>query len=383
MKKRILSVLCALCLLLGVLLPVQRARAVGTVYLLAVNDKICDLPGGLLPVTVNGVVYIPYTAFDKATTGVDLGVYYGLDLSKGTVLTLYALSGSLTFSVDGGQCVDGQGNEMKFRAVIRNRAVYIPASAVCDYFGLTYSFLPTTDRGTLIRISSSSASLSDSAFLNAMALAMTSRYNAIVNKGQTQATPTPSAAPTQAPGPVSTPTPASTATPDPAVVTREDVELYLALDASQAGEDILDLLPQSESSLLLLFTPDSLATQARFIRKAVSAGHTIGLTVEEIDPERALAELDRANDLLKHIARTNTRVAAVPAESADALRSEGWLVWEPTVTGDTAAALLRSLEGASSPARLTLPANAFTVSRVLTQVREDRYDWRSTLETRL
>jgi len=381
MKKRAFSLLLALCLLLGVLLPVQRAQAVGTVYLLAVNDKICDLPGGLLPVTVNGTVYIPYTAFDKATTGVDLGVYYGLDMSKGTVLTLYALSGSLTFTVDGGQCVDGQGNEMKFRAVIRNRAVYIPASAVCDYFGLTYSFLPTTDRGTLIRISSSSASLSDSAFLNAMALAMTSRYNAIVNKGQPQTTPTPAPTPAQSSGPVSTPAP--TATPDPAEVTREDVELFLALDASQAEEGILDLLPQSESSLLLLFTPDSLPAQAGLIRRAVSAGHAIGLTVDETDPEKALAELDRANDLLKHIARTRTPVAAAPAETADALRAQGWLVWEPTVTGSTATALLRDLDAASSPVRLTLPAEPLTVSRVLTKIREDRYDWRSTLETRL
>ena len=54
---------------------------------------MCDLPGGLLPVAVNGVIYVPYSLFDKSATGVDLGVYYGLAPDRGPILSLYSLSG--------------------------------------------------------------------------------------------------------------------------------------------------------------------------------------------------------------------------------------------------------------------------------------------------
>ena len=87
MKKRLAALLCAVVLLCAAALPRAEAAA-STVYLLATNDKMCDLPGGLLPVAVSGTIYVPYLVFDKATTGVDLGVYYGLTQERGTILTL-------------------------------------------------------------------------------------------------------------------------------------------------------------------------------------------------------------------------------------------------------------------------------------------------------
>ena len=59
MKKRTMALLCALALLLAGALPALEARASGggeTVYLLAANDKFCDLPGGVQPVAVNGTI---------------------------------------------------------------------------------------------------------------------------------------------------------------------------------------------------------------------------------------------------------------------------------------------------------------------------------------
>ena len=98
MKKRPAAFFCALALLLALVLPALGVNDLPTVYLLATNDKFCDLPGDVRPVAVDGTVYIPYSIFDKDITGVDLGVYYGIDQAGDTILNLYSLNGMLTFS---------------------------------------------------------------------------------------------------------------------------------------------------------------------------------------------------------------------------------------------------------------------------------------------
>ena len=188
MRKKLPALFCALALLPGVF-SFSALGATTTIYLLAANDKMCDLPGNALPIAVNGTIYVPYTVFDKDATGTDLGVYYGIRQDRGTILNLYSLSGNLTFNVNQSICTDRDGNVMNFRAVIRNNIPYVPAAAVCSFFGLQYSFLTTPDRGTLIRICSSSASLSDSVFLSAATTAMLSRYNAILQSMEPQPTP--------------------------------------------------------------------------------------------------------------------------------------------------------------------------------------------------
>ncbi|MDE6107879.1 MAG: hypothetical protein K2F83_04295, partial [Oscillospiraceae bacterium] len=174
MKKKLLAALCALALALGAF-SLSAWGAPTTVYLLATNDKMCDLPDNALPISVNGTIYVPYTVFDKEATKTDLGVYYGIRQDQGTILNLYSLSDNLTFNISQRTCTDREGKQMNFRAVIRNNIPYVPANAVCTFFKLQYSLLSTPDRGTLIRICSSSASLSDSVFLSSAGSAMLSR----------------------------------------------------------------------------------------------------------------------------------------------------------------------------------------------------------------
>ena len=147
-SRRFPALLCLLALLWALAVPVLGSSGNTTVYLLAANDKFCDLPGGVLPIAVNGTVYIPYSTFDRTLTGVDLGVYYGITPERGTILTLYSLGGMLTFTMSANRCEDNLGNIMSFHAVTRNGIPYVPAAAVCSFFGLQYSFLPPTDRGT-------------------------------------------------------------------------------------------------------------------------------------------------------------------------------------------------------------------------------------------
>lgn len=371
MKKKFLALLTALSLLTGILvLSLPSLAATPTVYILAVNDKFADLP--ILPEAVSGVIYIPYTTFDKESTDEDLGVYYGIrqDQDRGTVLSLYSLTGTLTFAVNQSSCTDGDGNKMNFRAVMRNGAIYVPASAVCTFFGLQYSHIPTPDRGTLIRVCSSAANLNDTVFTSAGSSGMLTRYNNILQSMEPTTpppTPTPSA---------SRPTP----TPPPEG-NKSDVRVYLAVEASGAAGDLVDLFPTGVRALFL-FTPDSLADQSALVRKAVAAGHSIGLQVSGT-AEEALAQLEEGNRLLSHIARIRTRIVSAPGALTVALAAEGWLCWQPTVTGTTAPALLANLSVRQWEGRLTLPNDRAFINRVVSRIRADGYTLRQPLETDL
>ncbi len=370
MKRRFWALLCAAALLLALALPANSVTS-DPVYLLAVNDRMCDLPNGTLPISIGGVIYVPYTVFDKDSAGVDLGVYYGINQDRGTVLSLYALSGRLTFTIDSSSCVDGQGNSLNWQAYIRNGIPYVPAAAVCGFFGLTYSFLSTPDRGTLIRITNASSTVPDSTFLSSVTLHMTTRYNNIIQSRASLPVPAASAAPS--------PTPAPTASPGQN--SREDVRVYLAINASDADSDLTALFPEGVRALFL-FTPDSLPARSAQVRKALALGHSVGLMVEG-ELEEALAQLERGNELLTHIARVRTRIVSAPAALTDGLTAAGWACWQSNVTGQSAYALLANLELRQVVGRVDLPANASTVNRVMTRLREDRYTVRQPLETDL
>lgn len=372
MKKRTLALLCALVLLLGGLLPARASQSQSntTVYLLAANDKFYD---GALPVAVNGTIYVPYTVFDKNATGVDLGVYYGLKQEQGTVLSLYSINGHLTFWVTMGLCEDGQGNAMDFHALPRNHIPYVPAAAVCEFFGLQYSFLPTTDRGTLIRITSSPDTLSDALFLASARSSMLERYNNILQARE--------------PAPSATPGPSATAAPTPLPSSpadrpnRSNIRVYLAVNASDSDSDLSALFPEGVRALFL-FTPDSLVSRADQIRAAVAAGHSIGLIVDG-DAEQAGAQLRRGNELLGHIARVSTHIVAAQGELADQLAQEGWQIWGGYSPGSSASAAQSYLAGRRDVTRLELPAAPAALSRVLTTLRQDGYTLRQPVETDL
>ena len=118
------------------------------------------------------------------------------------------------------------------------------------------------------------------------------------------------------------------------------------------------------------------------MRQVVARGHSVGLIVSGTLAE-AQAQLEEGNRLLSHIARIKTRIVSAPAALTAGLTAGGWSCWQANTTGSTAAALLSGLEAKRSVGRLTLPANASIVSRVISQVRSDGYTLRQPLETEL
>lgn len=75
--QKYLSGLCAAALLLSLLLAGTAKADEITIYLMAENDQMLDLPLSAMPAWINGDIYVPYTAFDWTVTGVNLGVSYG------------------------------------------------------------------------------------------------------------------------------------------------------------------------------------------------------------------------------------------------------------------------------------------------------------------
>ena len=174
---RILAGACALAVLVCLLLPAARADE-PTIYLMAENDKMLDLPLDAMPAWIGGVLYVPYLAFDRTAAGVNLGVSYGQEHTESTyTFTLYSLRGTLVFDLNAGTCVDQLNQQpLTIRAVQRNGRVFLPLAGVCSFFGLSYSYTPT-QYGTLIRITNGQENLSTRDFVStASGGAMRTRY---------------------------------------------------------------------------------------------------------------------------------------------------------------------------------------------------------------
>ena len=75
---------------LGLLLPMPASAA--NVYVTSINDNVAPLTADTMPVYSGGVMYVPYTVFDGAYSGIDLGIYASYSRSGNTVTLFMALS---------------------------------------------------------------------------------------------------------------------------------------------------------------------------------------------------------------------------------------------------------------------------------------------------
>ena len=95
------------------------------VYQLAVNESFLDRDGltaANMPVAVGGIIYVPYTVFDKNknTTGVDLGVScLEYKDAESYTLTMFSLKGTLIFDINAQTCLANQ-EYVEMRAIVRN-----------------------------------------------------------------------------------------------------------------------------------------------------------------------------------------------------------------------------------------------------------------------
>lgn len=340
MKKKLLALLCALAIAAGLL--TAPASAAGSIFFLSLNDTLPAQSLQTTPIQHNGWIYVPANIFSSRVTGINFGVYYGVN--EDDELIFYDLTGrQLTFDMDTGTATASNGESPVPGTIVRQNGIYYaPAYAVCRYFGLSYSFY-TTDYGPILRIKDSSAVLSDQLFLSSAASLMQSRLNAAVG-GQTGGNS------------------GTTVTPVPTDPDEPTFSLYLGLRAS-ADEDIgrtLDVLAAANASAVVFFPADAVRACADQIRQAAGRGHRVGLIPDGDTSEARLASVRAAGAVLTRVLRQENWFVL---SSDRALAEEGYLCWTPGLTlaaGRSSAALydsvLRYAAGRSEPGRVLLDA---------------------------
>lgn len=390
--------MCAALLCLTLLPALAAGSGEVDVYQLVVNDQWFDveeLKTDTMPVNIGGLIYVPYTVFDKDVAGVDFKISYGQKRTDGEyTLTLYSLNGVLVFDLIRGTTVDGQGNALNMHAVLRNGKPFIPARAVCEYFTkvagtLVVQYVYTsTDYGAIIRIWNSDKVLSDFQFKQSALGAMQTRYNKYIQSLNT---------PPSASGGVTQPTAAATPSPDDRTIA--PVYLSFTCGEGDALEDILDTLNHNGASALFLFRPEELEANGALVRRIVGTGYPLGLIVTGTSLQAAGEALETGNTSLERIAWTRTRIAYVEESGGAAARQQisagleedGWHCWSPTLSGttgstaaDRAARVFSRIEGRRSPARVWLDdtsLSASTLTRLLSRFREENYSIRPPVET--
>lgn len=324
-KKCLLSLLCAAAIVLGISLSGARA-AEGRITILALNDQvITPISSTNMPIQVGGTYYLPYTVFDPNVVDVDLGVKYSL---RDNVLTLYTKQALLKYDLNAGTCEDRDGNTGYTRAVVRGSMIYVSMPSVCSFFSIQ-SYQEATAYGQVIRLTTSSAVLSDRDFMDS------------------------------------------------------------ALSTSIA--DAYKKYWQAQESLPALFflPPDAVGDSAALIRRMVGAGHGVGLSVAGGPAADAAQLLSEGNRLLELAAHMNTRTVLV--ENGDdgtiaALEADGWSAWvgnvsppESSSVSYSASSVLRSVDAKRSLAYITLDDDARSaqiLATILPALREDGYTFR-------
>ena len=338
MKKRFAAVFCALSLILG--LCVCPVSADTKIFFLALNDTLPAAESQITPIQSGGWIYVPVTVFNSRVSGVYLGISYGFTENNRSLI-MYNLSGkTLTFDIITGTATGANGETvMPGKILPSGGVIYIPAYPVCDYFGLSYSYL-TTEYGPVLRIKDGTARLSDSAFLNSADSLMRTRYNAV--------NPAPAPAPSAPPAPSSSSSSGKnqeTAKPSSGTQPQQNQQaqpaqeetpeapktfsLYMGLRASGDVTQALNAMDTVKATAIVFFPADSLAENASQLRQAAGRGHLVGLIPSGDTPEARLASTLAGSEIIARLLHQETWfVLSADKELADA----GYLTWMPTCT---------------------------------------------------
>lgn len=357
MKKGIkttISLLCATALTLALLILPSSASE--DLFFLSANDTLVVQTSQTTPIQHGGWIYVPVSVFNSGVTGVNFGIYYGFTDNNET-LVLYNLSGkTMTFNLQTGTAVVLSGETPVPGKVVRQNGVYyVPAYAVCQYFGLKYSF-HSTEYGPFLRIKDGNAMLSDALFLNSAASIMRSRVNGYhqnqaPNGGGNQnggsTIPIPSV-PGNPGNPGSTERPVAPNVPVvPSVPSSPNVpvppeipdsappaptfSLYLGVQASPKTSitATLNALNRVGAGGVVFFPSGAVEECADQIRQAAGRGHKVGLIPEGDTSAQRLESVQNGSQRLASILRQETWFVL---SSDQALSDAGYLCWSPSLT---------------------------------------------------
>ena len=356
-KKGLLAAaLCAALFLCAASVPA--AGSSGTIYLMAVNERVLDVTVENMPTVMNGVLYVPYTMLSHQDTGINLGVSAQYSTTRRTVQVTDGQYG-IVFDVQANTAQDLQGNPIPARAMVRNSMTFLPIDYLCAYFGTISCSRVYSKYGTVIRVTSASAVLRDSDFValadSRLAHSLQGYYASMTPPETAAPSPTPTARPpVSTAAPTAVPTAAPTAVPTVPPAPPIEAEVLLVLRWGEQGEEFARLLEDRGERALFLFTVEDLREQDDAVRRLVAAGHTVGLALTGEDGSACAAQMEEGRRLLGMIARYHLLVVSaggLDGEGREALREKGCAVWSPDLRGEdypTGTALVAALAPRSS-----------------------------------
>lgn len=331
--KRITLACLALCgLLLAGASALRASAAGGTVYLMAVNEKVLDTTPENMPAVMGGTLYVPYTMLSIRDSGINLGVSALYSTTRRTVLVTDDRRG-IIFDLQNNTAADLDGVPVQVRAMVRNNTVFLPIDWLCQYFGTIGCTRTWTPYGILVRLTSSAAILSDRDFIDAADGLLADSLRRYLESGVR--------------GEGNGPPPSGDPAPSADL---SGTELYLALGAGASAQDCAQLLESRGQRALFLFSPEELPGQGGLVRRVVGAGHTAGLSLSGEDVDSCLAQAEEGRSLLAAAARYNALVVSAPdldEKGREELARAGYVVWTATAWEEDApsgGALVRGLD---------------------------------------
>lgn len=294
-KSRVLGLL----LIAALLLPLLVLPASGTAALsfVAVNDTLTPLTlsGEELPFYEDGLLYVPYTAFNVSS----LGFYPSYNAADKT-MTLFNRNSRLVFDLVSGNVTDEEKIVQSIPAISRNGVVFLPAYFCATHFGVQVSDLSSRAGYQVIRFTTGAQIYDDSLFVEKAENLISyrvSQYNEPVVPSDPPAAPPlpPDIAPSAPDSPQDDPE------QDPA-------QIYLAITDGSSMEESLEILKQHQLRATFFLTAEEIIQSSDLVRRIVAAGHKLGITApaDSADP---LSDLQRANEALDAAIKAKTLLA--------------------------------------------------------------------------
>lgn len=285
LRRKWLALACSVLLVVQMTVP---AAAVDTIYFTAVNNEIMDVDDATMPFWSGGYLYVPSTVFR------DLGVGHSRNSTKG-ILTLYDLNdriNNLIFNLNDGTVTDGRGNGYYPPAIQRGSVVFLPAVLVAEIFNLNYNGAIRVKWGFLVRVSNSSATLSDATLADAAGSTLEERYNKYI-RSQTQETDT------------------QPSTGDPALPQFDGKRVYLCMAVTDpaAAAALLDDLDRYSGQAAFYFPPELLESSGDLLRRMAATGQAAGILVDASRTDLTVSgQIARGNEALWRAAYGKSRL---------------------------------------------------------------------------
>lgn len=292
MRRRTAAFLLA-ALLVACIIPLATTAASGTVYFTGINDELLPLSSGSMPRYFDGSMYVPHSVFRR--------VGLGAVASQDALLVYKGTEKSLSFNISDGS-VETEDGLIYFTAPAKlsGGTVYAPLEYICNYFGLTYSYISAAPASVVRICGSSGAMLNDKTFVGIHQSTMDAEYNAYFG---TEPDPTDS---------VVTETP-TTPLPD---VSYSRVTLLPCFYGFEDGaiKDVLDILQAYGYKGTFYVTETDIIENADLLRRMLGEGHSIGIMLESGD----LEEYTAASSLLFEATMSRTLLVSCTGNLSEA-----------------------------------------------------------------